>query len=147
MSPNELKQARLQTVRDHMALECTQDWDGVIATFQHPRYEMYGNGQVHDGETAVRKYFDDSRKAFPDQANEIISLAADDATNSVLVEFYLIGSHLGEFTVRNKTYPPTGRSFKVRMAASFEFAPGSDKIICERPYTSPDLKLQQLGLL
>lgn len=147
MAPNELTQARLQTVRDHMALECTQDWDGVIATFQHPRYEMYGNGQVHDGEPAVRKYFDDSRKAFPDQANEIIALAADEATNSVLVEFYLIGTHLGEFTVRNKTYPPTGRPFKVRMAASFEFAPGSDKIICERPYTSADLKLQQLGLL
>lgn len=147
MSTKELRQARLQTVRDHMALECTQDWDGVIATFEHPRYEMYGNGQVHDGEKEVRQYFDSSRKAFPDQMNEIISLAADDDADTVLVEFYLLGTHLGELTVRDKTYAPTGRQFKVRMAASFEFGPGSAKIICERPYTSPDLKLQQLGLL
>jgi len=147
MAEDQLRQARLQTVRDHMALECVQDWDGVIATFEHPRYEMYGNGQVHDGEEEVRKYFDSSRLAFPDQKNEIISLAADDAADTVLVEFYLIGTHLGEFTVRGKKYPASGRQFKVRMAASFQFGPGSSKIVCERPYTSPDLKLQQLGLL
>ncbi|MDM0045040.1 nuclear transport factor 2 family protein [Variovorax dokdonensis] len=147
MSNEELRQARLQTVRDHMALECTQDWDGVIDTFEHPRYEMYGNGQVHDGEEEVRRYFDASRQSFPDQKNEIISLAVDDASNTVLVEFYLLGTHLGELKVRDKTYAPTGRQFKVRMAASFQFGPGSSKIICERPYTSPDLKLQQLGLL
>ena len=147
MSNEELRQARLQTVRDHMALECTQDWDGVIDTFEHPRYEMYGNGQVHDGEEEVRKYFDASRAAFPDQSNEIISLASDDAADTVLVEFYLLGTHLGELTVRDKTYSPTGRRFKVRMAATFQFGPGSAKIICERPYSSPDLKLQQLGLL
>lgn len=147
MTETNLRQARLQTVRDHMALECVQDWDGVIDTFQHPRYEMYGNGQVYDGEAEVRGYFDSSRKAFPDQKNEIISLAADDESHTVLVEFYLTGTHSGDLRVRDKTYPATGRSFKVRMAASFQFAPGTAKIVCERPYTSPDLKLQQLGLL
>jgi predicted ester cyclase len=147
MTNEQLRDARLQTVRDHMAMECVQDWDGVINTFEHPRYEMYGNGQVHDGEEAVRAYFDSSRRAFPDQQNEIISLAADEATDTVLVEFFLTGTHSGDLKVREKTYAPTGRSFKVRMAASFQFAPGSDKIVCERPYTSPDLKLQQLGLL
>lgn len=147
MTDQALQAARLQTVRDHMALECELDWDGVIDTFAHPRYEMYGNGIVYDGEAEVRGYFDSSRKAFPDQINEIISLAADDANNTVLVEFWLIGTHLGEFKVRDQVYPATGKRFKVRMAASFEFAPGSDKIICERPFTSPDLKLQQLGLI
>lgn len=147
MTEQQLREARLQTVRDHMALECVQDWDGVIDTFAHPRYEMYGNGQVYDGEKAVRGYFESSRTAFPDQKNEIISLAVDDRTNTVLVEFYLTGTHAGALRVRDRTYPATGRSFKVRMAASFEFAHGSAKIVCERPYTSPDLKLQQLGLL
>lgn len=147
MTKQELSQARIQTVRDHMALECTQDWDGVINTFEHPRYEMYGNGAVYDGEEAVRNYFHASRQAFPDQANEIISIAADDANHTVLVEFYLIGTHGGDFTVRGMTYPATGKQFKVRMAASFLFAPESDKIICERPFTSPDLKLQALGLI
>ena len=147
MDLEQLRHARLQTVRDHMALECVQDWNGVIDTFEHPRYEMHGNGQVYDGEEAVRGYFHASRVTFPDQKNEIISLAADDATNTVLVEFYLTGTHAGELRVRDKSYPPTGRCFKVRMAASFQFAPGSAKIICERPFTSPDLKLQQLGLI
>ena len=147
MSNEQLRNARLKTVRDHMALECVQDWDAVIDTFEHPRYEMYGNGVVFDGEEEVRGYLTSSRQAFPDQSNEIISIAADDEKNTVLVEFYLLGTHLGDFTVRGTTYPATGRKFKVRMAATFEFAPGSSKIICERPYTSGDLKLMQLGLL
>jgi hypothetical protein len=37
---------RIQVVRDHMRLECESDWDGVIATFAHPRYELYGAGRV-----------------------------------------------------------------------------------------------------
>ena len=45
----DLAQRRLQTVRDHMALEVTHDWDAVIATFEHPRYEM-ASGAVFDGE-------------------------------------------------------------------------------------------------
>ncbi len=147
MNQEQLRQARLQTVRDHMALECAQDWDGVIDTFAHPRYEMHGSGAVYDGEEQVRGYFESSRQAFPDQSNEIIAIAADDAQDTVLVEFYLLGTHLGAFKVRDKTYAPTGRSFKVRMAATFLFAPGSAKIICERPYTGQDAKLQQLGLL
>ena len=146
MNRQELTQARLKTVRDHMALECVQDWDGVINTFAHPRYEMLGGGQVYDGEKEVRAYFDSSRQAFPDQTNDIISLAADESTDIVLVEFYLIGTHLGDYTVRGTTYPPTGKSFKVRMAATFEFAPGSDKIISERPYTDPRAIMAQLGL-
>lgn len=35
-----LTAARIDTVRTHMALECVGDWDGVIATFEHPRYEF-----------------------------------------------------------------------------------------------------------
>ncbi len=34
-----LTAARIQTVRDHMRLECEHDWDGVIATFAHPRLD------------------------------------------------------------------------------------------------------------
>ena len=41
---------------------------------------------------------------------------------------------------------PTGKSFRVRMAASFEFAPGSDRIICERAYFSEGLIAKELGL-
>lgn len=129
---SDLGEARIQVVRDHMALETVHDWDAVIATFEHPRYEMYGSGAVFDGEAQVRRYFALSRTPFPDQGNEIIAIATTGDT--VLVEFWLTGTHLGPLRLDGRTIEPTGRSFRVRMAASFEFAPGSAKIVCERPY-------------
>jgi hypothetical protein len=143
MSDN-LAARRIETVKRHMALEITHEWDAVIATFEHPRYEMYGGGQVFDGEEAVRTYFAASRTPFPDQGNEIISIATADDT--VLVEFWLTGTHLGPLKIGDKTIPPTGRSFKVRMAATFEFKPGSDRIVCERPYFDQSMVLKAIGL-
>lgn len=142
-----LSAARVKTVRDHMALECENDWDGVLATFQHPRYEMMGTGVVYDGETEVRGYFASSRETFPDLANEIIAIAADRDSDTVLVEFWLKGTHLGPLKMQGKTYAPTRRSFRTRMAATFEFAAGTDRIVCERPYSSPDVRLKALGLI
>lgn len=145
MTDDALQTARIQTVRDHMALEIVHDWDAVIATFEHPRYELYGNGTVFDGEEAVRGYFDASRVPFPDQGNEVIAIAA--AGDTVLVEFWLTGTHLGPLRLPDRIVPPTGKSFRMRMAASFEFAAGSDKIICERPYFDQSMVLRELGLL
>lgn len=139
----DLAQRRLQTVRDHMALEVTHDWDAVIATFEHPRYEM-ASGAVFDGEAAVRGYFAASRTPFPDQGNEIIALAHDGDT--VLVEFWLTGTHLGPLRTSKGVIEPTGKTFRVRMAASFEFAPGSDKIVCERPFFDPGAVGRALGI-
>lgn len=141
---DELTAARIKTVRDHMALECECDWDAVIATFAHPRYEMYGSGQVFDGEEQVRGYFAASRTPFPDQANEIIAVGAGGDT--VLVEFWLTGTHLGRLKLPGRVVEPTGKSFRVRMAATFEFAPGSDKIVCERPYFDQGAVVKALGL-
>src|SRR5271170_7749049 len=89
---SDLAERRIKTVRDHMALEVTHEWDAVIATFERPRYEM-ATGAVFDGEAAVRGYFAASRTPFPDQGNEIIAIAHDGDT--VLVEFWLTGTHLG----------------------------------------------------
>jgi limonene-1,2-epoxide hydrolase len=139
-----LAAARIQTVRDHMRLECESDWDGVIATFAHPRYELYGAGTVFDGEAAVRGYFAASRTPFPDQGNEIIAIAADGDT--VLVEFWLIGTHLGPLRTPKGEIAPTGKAFRVRIMASFEFAPGSAKIMCERPYYDRRAVITALGL-
>tara|TARA_R110002096_G_scaffold206788_1_gene393032 strand:+ start:181 stop:618 length:438 start_codon:yes stop_codon:yes gene_type:complete len=144
MPMTELAQARIQVVRDHMRLECEHDWDGVIATFQHPRYEMQGMETVFDGEEAVRGYFATSRAAFPDQGNEIIAIGADG--DSVLVEFWLTGTHLGPLKLPTGELPPTGRAFRIKMMASFEFAPGSDKIVCERPYFDRLALLAALGM-
>jgi steroid delta-isomerase-like uncharacterized protein len=141
---SDLNARRIETVKRHMALEITHQWDEVIATFEHPRYEMHGGGQVFDGEAAVRGYFAASRTPFPDQGNEIIAIAAADHT--VLVEFWLTGTHLGPLRVGDKVVPPTGKAFKVRMAATFEFKPGSDKIVCERPYFDQGMVLRAIGL-
>ena len=141
---DDLQARRIETVKRHMALEITHEWDAVIATFEHPRYEMYGSGAVFDGEAAVRGYFAASRTPFPDQGNEIIAIAAAD--NTVLVEFWLTGTHLGPLKIGDRTIPPTGRSFRVRMAATFEFPPGSDRIICERPYFDQSAVLKAIGL-
>lgn len=142
---DDLGQKRLETVENHMALECVADWDGVIATFEHPRYELYGSGQVFDGEDAVRRYFDRSRVPFPDQANEIISIAIGSA-DTVHVEFWLTGTHLGPLQVGRDTIEPTGKEFRVRMAATFEFGPDTDKIICERPYFDNQAVLRALEI-
>ena len=139
----DLNEARIEVVRRHMALEITHDWDGVIATFDHPRYELMGPGTIFDGEAAVRSYFAASREPFPDQANEVIAIAAD----TVLVEFWLTGTHLGPLKLGPRTIEATGKAFRIRMAASFEFAPGSDKIVCERPYYDQSAVMKALGLL
>ena len=119
-----------------MQAENEHDFDAVIATFAHPRYELVATEQTHDGEAAVREYFRVSRTAFPDQRNELISLRhADDA---VIVEFWLLGTHRGPLM----GLAPTGREFRCRMTAFFVFeGPG---IACERVYFDSATILRQL---
>jgi hypothetical protein len=139
-----LTEARLQTARDHMRLEVEHDWDGVIATFQHPRYEFNGGASVADGEEAVRAYFAASRTPFPDQGNEIIAIGAGD--DCVFVEFWLTGAHLGPLRTPSGVVEATGKSFRVKMMATFEFAPGTAKIVSERPYINAGAINAALGL-
>jgi steroid delta-isomerase-like uncharacterized protein len=133
---DQVRAHREATVRRHMESENVHDFDAVIATFAHPRYELIATDQVHDGEAAVRAYFRDSRTAFPDQRNELIALRhADDA---VIVEFWLLGTHRGPLM----GIEPTGREFRCRMTAFFIFAgPG---LVCERVYFDSATILRQL---
>jgi predicted ester cyclase len=131
-SITDLQSRRLQVTRDHMRLEIEHDWEGVLATFEHPHYDINDGMAVFDGREQVLRYFAASRTPFPDQANEVISMAADG--DKVLVEFWLTGTHLGPLRRADKVIEPTGKTFRVRMMTSFEFKPGSDKIVCERPY-------------
>jgi ketosteroid isomerase-like protein len=141
----ELVDTRLNAVRHHMALESIHDWDGVMATFVHPYYEMHFSGAVYDGEAAVRGYFTASRTPFPNLAPETIAIAAD--ADTVLVEFWVTGTHLGPLELSGRTIEPTGKTFRVRGAATFEFAEGSDKIVCERSYFDPGAILRALGIV
>jgi steroid delta-isomerase-like uncharacterized protein len=131
-----LRARREAVVRRHMEAENVHDFDAVIDTFGHPRYELIATGRVHDGEAEVREYFRASRAAFPDQRNELISLRhADDA---VIVELWLLGTHTG----RLGALEPTGRAFRARMSAIFVFDDAG--IVCERVYFDSGSILRQL---
>jgi steroid delta-isomerase-like uncharacterized protein len=134
----ELRAKRESLVREHMDSENRHEFDVTMATFHHPRYELIGTGEVHDGAEEVDRYFDESRRAFPDQRNELIALHhADDA---VIAEFMLRGTHRGSF----RGLPATGRSFECRMAALFVFE--DDRLVCERVYFDAGTILRQLGV-
>ncbi len=136
--PSERRQ-REAVIREHMASENRLDFDATLKTFRHPRYELVARGRVFDGEQEVRQYYAASRSAFPDQRNEIHSIRhADDA---VIVEFDLLGTHQGEFA----GFAATGRAFRCRMVAIFEFE--ADLIVCERVYFDSATIQRQLGLL
>jgi len=144
MSPvtKAVRTRREALVREHMESENDHDYDVTIGTFHHPRYEIIPTGDVFDGETAVRAYFKESRTAFPDQRNELIAL--HHADDGVIVEFDLLGTHLGSF----RGLPPTGRAFRCRMTAFFLFEDhgDGDGLVCERVYFDRGTILQQLGI-
>jgi len=138
MPSAEVRARREAVVREHMESENVHDFDTTIATFEHPRYELVATGDVYDGEEAVRGYFAESRTAFPDQRNELVALHhADDA---VIVEFDLLGTHLGPL----RALPPTGRAFRCRMCAHFVFE--DERLVTERVYFDQLTVMRQLGL-
>jgi steroid delta-isomerase-like uncharacterized protein len=135
----EVQAAREAVVREHMDSENRQDFEATMATFAHPRYELIATGEVHDGEDAVRAYYASSRAAFGDQRNEVIAIHHADA--GVFVEFDLLGTHTGALL----GIPATGREFRCRMVALFQF--DGDRIDCERVYFDSGTILRQLGLV
>ena len=137
MTDDALRQTRDRVVREHMEAENQLDFDAALATFEHPRYELIGADTVHDGPEDVAKYYRQSREAFPDQRNEIISFRhADDA---VITEFWLLGTHKG----RLGSLEPTGREFRVRMTAFFIFE--GTGLVCERIYFDSGAILRQIS--
>src|SRR5436309_3392456 len=134
-----LRERREQIVREHMESENVHDFDTTIGTFSHPRYEIIPTGEVYDGEAEVRRYFEQTRAAFPDQRNELIALHHTE--EGVIVEFDLLGTHRGPL----RGLPPTGREFRCRMTALFLF--DAERIVCERVYFDSATILRQLGLM
>ncbi|HUA74123.1 MAG TPA: ester cyclase [Solirubrobacteraceae bacterium] len=135
---SDLRKQREAIVREHMASENVHDFDTTIDTFEHPRYELIATGEVYDGEEEVRGYYAESRRAFPDQRNEVVEL--HHAEDTVVVEFDLLGTHLGPL----RSLPPTGRSFRCRMVALFVFE--GERLVGERVYFDQNTILRQLGL-
>ncbi|MET3960723.1 steroid delta-isomerase-like uncharacterized protein [Marmoricola sp. OAE513] len=141
MSPvdADLRARREAVIIEHMESENVHDYDTTMGTFSHPRYEIVPTGDVFDGTERVLEYFAESRTAFPDQRNELIAL--HHAEDSIVVEFKLLGTHLGPF----RGLPATGRSFEVQCIAVFQFDDDTG-IVCERPYFDSATILRQLGI-
>ena len=135
----DLRARREAVIIEHMESENRHDYDTTMATFAHPRYEIVPTGDVFDGTERVLEYFAESRTAFPDQRNELIAL--HHAEDSIVVEFTLMGTHLGPF----RGLPATGRSFEVQCIAVFQFDDDTG-IVCERPYFDSATILRQLGI-
>ena len=76
----------------------------------------------------------------------MIAIAHDDETDTVLVEFWLTGTHLGPLQLPDRVVEPTGKAFRIRMAATFSFKPGAEKILVERPYYDQSAVLRALGI-
>jgi steroid delta-isomerase-like uncharacterized protein len=133
-----VRKRREEIVREHMESENRHEFDATLETFDHPRYELIATGEVHDGPEEVSAYFDETRRAFPDQRNELIALHHSD--DAVLVEAIIRGTHKGPL----RSLPPTGREFELRILAMFVFE--EDRLLCERVYFDQQTVLQQLGI-
>ncbi|WP_327099491.1 ester cyclase [Nocardia vinacea] len=133
----EVLRAREKLVLDHFHDEVRQDWDDVLATFPHPHYEIIPTLTVHDGDAEVRDYYHDTRVAFPDQDHEIIALRH--SADAVIVEFWLLGTHLGPLG----GIPATGSRHRTRMTAYFVFD-DNENLIVERIYFDTLSMLKQL---
>ena len=133
-----LREKREMLVIEHMESENRHEFDVTLTTFEHPRYELIGTGDVYDGAAEVARYFEETRIAFPDQRNELIALHHSD--DAVIVEANLYGTHLGPF----RGLPPTGRRFELRICAAFLF--DEDRLVCERVYFDAGTVLRQLGV-
>src|SRR3954452_8320265 len=117
-----VRAARDALVREHMESENRHEFDVTMGTFHHPRYEIVPTGDGFDGAEEVQRYFDETRTAFPDQRNKLVSL--HHADDGVIVEFDLLGTHNGTF----RGIPPTGKAFECRCVSIFVFE--GDKLVC-----------------
>lgn len=129
--------AREKLVLDHFRDEVAHDWDATLSTFPHPHYEIIAQMVVHDGDSAVRQYYTDTRVAFPDQHHELISFRH--SHDAVIVEFWLIGTHTGPLG----RIPPTGGSHRTRMTAYFIFDE-NENLVTERIYFDQLTVLKQV---
>jgi steroid delta-isomerase-like uncharacterized protein len=133
-----IRKKREEIVREHMESENRHEFDVTLDTFDHPRYELIATGDVYDGPEEVSAYFEESRRAFPDQRNELRALHHTD--EGVMVEAVIRGTHTGNL----RSLPPTGREYELPILAFFVFE--EDRLVCERVYFDQLTVLEQLGI-
>ena len=134
---DKLRDAREAVLRAHLEAHNAGDIDGVLDSFERPRIELIASGRVLEGADAVRSYLEERRRSFPDQHFEVISYHHSDT--AVVSEHWMTGTHLGDL----HGVEPTGRRFKARMAAIFEFE--GEKMVNQRLYYDAGTIARQLA--
>ena len=129
----ERRARREAVVLEHMQAENVQDWERVMKTFSHARYEL-PTGHVYDGHDDVLQYWIEGRTHVPDQRNELIELTHLD-DDMVQIEFWLRG-----------TPTTTGDPFEFRLWAIFTFD-DRDSMTNERVYADVPTREQVEGLV
>ena len=138
MISDDLRQCRLAVIKEHFDSEVSQDFEITLATFNgHPHYEIMATGEIYDGDAEVMGYYKTTRTEFPDQRHENVRIHVADET--VITEFDLLGTNLGEFF----GMPPTGKAFSVPVIAVFFFE--GDRIVNERIYFDAASLVMQIG--
>lgn len=132
-----MRERREAIVAEHVEAENRKDVEAAIATFDRARYEV--NGEVTDGEAAVRDLLDEFLAGSSDGRGEILRLHhADDA---VICEVRVTGTHDGPWA----GIPATARQIDYRLACIFEF--DHDRLLCEKVYFDSATVLRQIGFL
>ena len=131
--------ARIQAVHEHFHIENTHNLDAVMDTFGH-QASFLANNVLHEGRDAVRAFYGEFFRGFPDLRFDITHLHVGE--EAIPVEMVLSGTHTGTWF----GMPPTGRRFEIPACAVFIFDE-HDKIAGERGYFDSALMLRQLGLL
>jgi steroid delta-isomerase-like uncharacterized protein len=134
---DKLREAREQVLRTHLDAHNAGDIDGVIATFERPRIELIASNRVVEGAEEMRSYLEDRRRSFPDQHFEVICHHHSD--RAVISEHWMTGTHLGDL----HGVEPSGRRFRARMAAIFEF--DGDRLVNQRLYYDAGTIARQLA--
>jgi steroid delta-isomerase-like uncharacterized protein len=134
---DKLREAREEVLRAHLEAHNAGDIEGVIATFARPRIELIASNRVVEGPEEMRTYLDDRRRSFPDQHFEVICHHHSD--RAVISEHWMTGTHLGDL----HGVEPSGRKFRARMAAIFEF--DGDRLVNQRLYYDAGTIARQLA--
>ena len=132
-----LRERREQVLRRLLAAQNANDMNGALACFAHARYELIGNQRVYDGVDDVRRYYEVTRRYFPDLHFEVIALHHGD--DAVVCEVWMSGTHLGS----GPEFEATGRRFRCRSAIIFAF--DRDQLVGARAYYDTGTIARQLA--
>ena len=139
MTLEELRRKREEIVLEHFRAENAHDVEGVLSTFETPRYKMMHLGRDHNGPDEVAMLINGLINGLPDihaEPGELRHLE-----DAVVVECQTTGTHLGFFA----GLEPTGKKINARSACIFEFE--EDRLQCEKVYLDFATILRQLGVL